>query len=237
LFKGPPSQPFPKGEGVKEKRMNSSDSITQAEKKYLTLLESFFMQKWGETKLWSHDLSHHRRVWSYAKELLQYKDISDPLFVEKLLITCYLHDAGMAINPGSNHGQSSRKLCKEFLVKKKMNLSDYPDVLEAIGNHDNKEYADSPSENKLLLLLSVADDLDAFGYTGIYRYLEIYLVRGINPENIGPSVLKNTALRFNNFKNNFKNYPELVKKHQSRYIVLIDFFENLNSELSESDHC
>ena len=31
-------------------------------------------------------------------------------------------------------------------------------------------------------ILSVADDLDAFGFTGIYRYLEIYLTRGINPE-------------------------------------------------------
>jgi hypothetical protein len=32
----------------------------------------------------------------------------------------------------------------------------------------------------MLTILSVADDLDAFGYIGIYRYIEIYLERGIN---------------------------------------------------------
>ena len=39
--------------------------------------------------------------------------------------------------------------------------------------------------NDLLTILSVSDDLDAFGYIGIYRYTEIYLTRGIDPEKIG----------------------------------------------------
>jgi HD superfamily phosphodiesterase len=211
--------------------------IEEAEKKYLILLESFFIQKWGETKLWSHDITHHRRVWNYAKELLQHTDAPGMLFIEKLLIACYLHDIGMAIDLGEKHGIHSKKFCESFLANININPADYVDLLEAIENHDNKEYIGNQQEHRLLLYLTIADDLDAFGYTGIYRYFEIYLVRGIKPVEIGPIVLKNAAARYINFRNNFKDYPVLVKRHQSRYIVLLDFFENLNSEISGSDHC
>jgi HD superfamily phosphodiesterase len=210
--------------------MKQINLIDEAEKKYLTLLKSFFIQKWGETKLWSHDLSHHRRVWSYAKELLQYTGIHDHRFAEKLMIACYLHDAGMAIDPGERHGRHSRKLCEQFLSENDLDKSDYKDVLEAIENHDNKEYADSPANDRLLLLLSVSDDLDAFGYIGIYRYLEIYLARGIQPENIGYLVRENAKKRFMNFEINFNDYPALVEKHRERCLILENFFDNLNSE-------
>ena len=42
-------------------------------------------------------------------------------------------------------------------------------------------------------MLSVADDLDAFGFTGIYRYSEIYLMRGINPNQLGHLIIENAA--------------------------------------------
>ena len=104
--------------------MNIINSIYKTEKKYLPELEAFFLDKWGETKLWSHDLSHHKRVWNYAKEiLLLYDDQADKLFVDKLLITCYLHDLGMSIDPGSKHGLSSKMLSAEFLIKNMMNMS------------------------------------------------------------------------------------------------------------------
>ena len=45
-----------------------------------------------------------------------------------------------------------------------------------------KIYLRRQDRNDLLTVLSVADDLDAFGFTGIYRYSEIYLTRGINPD-------------------------------------------------------
>jgi HD superfamily phosphodiesterase len=171
-------------------------------------------------------------VWNYAKELLQaYTDLKDRLFIDKLLITCYLHDLGMSIDPGSKHGLNSKKLCEEFLTEKRMNLSDYPDILEAIENHDNKEYIDLPSSNKLLLLLSVADDLDAFGYTGIYRYLEIYLARGVPPDKIGRMIRENAARRFRNFESIFGRFPRLIEKHRRRYFILDDFFKELGSEL------
>jgi hypothetical protein len=109
-------------------------------------------------------------------------------------------------------------------------MSDYQDILEAIDNHDNKEYSDSPVNNKLLILLSAADDLDAFGYTGIYRYIEIYLARGIQPGKLGQMARENAEKRFNNFSLNFAHYPELVRKHKARYMLLDEFFKGFCTE-------
>jgi len=51
--------------------MDLGESILFAEKKYLQTLEEFFTRIWGETRLFSHDIDHHRRVWHYARELLE----------------------------------------------------------------------------------------------------------------------------------------------------------------------
>jgi HD superfamily phosphodiesterase len=213
--------------------MNASDSITQAEKKYINLLESFFIQKWGSTNLKSHDLSHHRRVWSFARELLTYTHNNDPVFIDKLLIACYLHDTGMATDSSEKHGRYSMLLCREFLLKEGIDPEDYSDLLYAVANHDNKEYTEAGPESPLLMHLSAADDLDAFGYTGIYRYLEIYLIRGISPDEIVTRVLKNSEARFTSLERNFKAFPELIEKHKNRFQILQDYFKNLDSEITE----
>ncbi|MCX6335227.1 MAG: HD domain-containing protein [Bacteroidia bacterium] len=204
--------------------MNIEDIINKSEKIYLPTLEAFFTEKWGETKLWSHDLDHHRRVWNYAKELLQYIDITDGPFIEKLLIACYLHDIGMATDPGEKHGIHSRKLCESFLEEKNISSTDYADLLEAIENHDNKEYTESSVENKLLLLLSVADDLDAFGYTGILRYADIYMQRGVSQGDLGRMVLENSEKRFLNFEKVFSGNPELIENHKKRFSLVQKFY-------------
>jgi HD superfamily phosphodiesterase len=218
--------------------MKISNSIHKTEKEYLPALEAFFLENWGKTNLWSHELSHHRRVWEYAKELLyfinQAEKITECRFIEKLLIACYLHDLGMAIDQGDRHGLHSRKLCEQFLSENNLDRSDYLDVLEAIDNHDNKEYSGSQSDSRLLLLLSAADDLDAFGYTGIYRYIEIYLARGVHPDNIGRIVRENAEKRFKHFSSSFAQFPELVDKHRTRYLVLDHYFEGLCKELNNN---
>ncbi len=50
-----------------------------------------------------------------------------------------------------------------------------------------KDYTSKRGSNDLLTVLSVADDLDAFGFAGIYRYSEIYLMTGYKPQSIGSS--------------------------------------------------
>jgi HD superfamily phosphodiesterase len=212
--------------------MNLTEEIFKSEIEYLPALEVFFLENWGETKIWSHDLSHHTRVWNYAKELLlHYTDHTENHFVDKLLITCLLHDLGMSIDPGSKHGYHSKLLCKKFIRENNMSMPDYQDVLAAIENHDNKEYSDSPSDNRLLTLLSVADDMDAFGYIGIYRYIEIYLARGVQPDKMSQMILENASRRFKNLELIFVRFPEFVEKQRIRYLVLESFFNELGSEM------
>jgi HD superfamily phosphodiesterase len=218
--------------------MNIDSKIQIAAQKLLPSLEEFFRSVYDDKKLPSHGIYHHRRVWEYAKELLHFinqeKEIADSRFIEKLIICCYLHDIGMSIGTGDRHGHHSRKLCEQFLAENNLDQSDYLDVMEAIDNHDNKEYSDSQLESNLLSLLSTADDLDAFGYTGIYRYIEIYLARGIQPGKIGQMIRVNAEKRFKYFSLSFAAFPELVKKHRARYMVLDNFFEGLCKELDSN---
>ena len=51
--------------------------------------------------------------------------------------------------------------------------------------HDDKEgpartLAQAGEQTGILTVLSIADDLDAMGVIGIYRYIEIYLKRNIH---------------------------------------------------------
>ena len=217
--------------------MNLTHSIEFAEKEYRQLLEEFFIDKWGKNTLYSHDIDHHRRVWQYAKELLNYisSDVKndEPLFPQKLLIACYLHDLGMSVDPEVRHGIHSRELCRLFLLKNSLAESDNGDVLDAVEHHDDKEYKTHGFNNNVILkILSVADDLDAFGYIGIYRYLEIYIARNIRPEVIGYEIRKNALKRFQNIEQNFEKFPELIEKHRKKFLILDDFFAGYNKEIN-----
>jgi len=216
--------------------MNLEEFVRSAEKEYLQTLEDFFTEKWGNTRLFSHDVDHHRRVWRYAKELLEeinsHGETFDPEFPGKLLIACYMHDLGMSVDPEIRHGIHSRELCRLFLKKNNLDESDYRDLLDAVENHDNKEYSPNESaKNEILRILSAADDLDAFGYIGIFRYIEIYLARGIRPEVIGFEIKRNALGRFRNLELNFGAYPELISKHRKNYLILDKYFTRYNKEL------
>jgi hypothetical protein len=136
----------------------------------------------------------------------------------------------MSINAGIQHGRHSRELCNEFLKKHNLPADEYADVLEAIEYHDNKEYKDSKQTSNLLKILSVADDLDAFGYIGIYRYSEIYLMRGINQEVLGDLIIENASKRFGHFEKYFGFDNLLVKKHRERFKLLVGFFTGYNKQ-------
>jgi HD superfamily phosphodiesterase len=215
--------------------MNLEQIIESAEKEYLQILEDFFIEKWGKTLLYSHDIDHHRRVWQYAKELLEEisSEVKDttPEFPSKLLIACYLHDLGMAVDPKVHHGIHSRELCRSFLLQNNINESNFSDVLDAVEYHDDKEYkAQGYNNNEILKILAVADDLDAFGYIGIYRYLEIYIARGIQPEIIGHEIRKNARKRFQNFEVSFGNFQKLIERHRKRFLILDEFFSGYIKE-------
>jgi hypothetical protein len=214
--------------------MNLTVSIESAENTFRQILEDFFVSVYDEKGLFSHGIDHHRRVWSYASELLflplrQYNSLPD-CTPSELIIACYLHDIGMSAEPGPRHGAHSRELCLMFLDKNNLPEKEFKDVLEAIANHDRKEYASKTSRNDLLTVLSVADDLDAFGFTGIYRYSEIYLTRDISPSRTGYLILENAVRRFDNFEYIFGAQSPYVKDHRKRYEILNDFFIQYNKQ-------
>jgi HD superfamily phosphodiesterase len=215
--------------------MNLTWTIESAETEFKQILEEFFSGVYDKNYLSSHGIDHHRRVWNYAKELFALHDIKNRIFFSwlppKLIIACYLHDIGMSAETGTRHGKHSRELCVQFLNKNKLPESEYYDLLEAIGNHDEKDYTGSSETNEILKILSVADDLDAFGFTGIFRYSEIYLTRGINPSEIGHLIKKNATTRFNNFVKCYGFNDQLVQKHRKRYDILDKFFSEYNKQI------
>ncbi|MGD0754945.1 MAG: HD domain-containing protein [Bacteroidales bacterium] len=215
--------------------MKITGIIESAEKQYKQILEDFFISVYNEKSLTSHGIDHHRRVWNYSKELLELiplKNIAKTSqLASELIIASYLHDIGMSVDPGVNHGGHSRDLCAQFLIKNNLPQNDWQVVLEAIENHDNKDYTSNTSMSELLKILSVADDLDAFGYTGIFRYSEIYLTRGIDPKKIGYMIMENAEKRFDNFAKAFRSDSAIVQKHKERYNVLYDFFSKYNEQL------
>ena len=209
-------------------------NFESAELRYKQILEDFFVTVYNEGSLPSHGIEHHRRVWKYARELALLLDkhqfLTDHKIIYKLIIACYLHDIGMSVDAGIKHGIHSRNLCIRFLTENSIPVTDYQDLLEAVENHDNKEYVTSENISDLLTILSVADDLDAFGFIGIYRYSEIYLARGINLKEIGILIKENASKRFNNFEKIFGFDKEIVQKHKKRYDILYNFFSEYNNQ-------
>jgi HD superfamily phosphodiesterase len=219
--------------------MSLSEAVESSENKYKKILELYFTRIWGNTFLGSHDIEHHRRVWRYARELLIYagnsgKNVTS-IDSDKLIITCFLHDLGMSADPGQDHGFQSKKLCFTFLEENNLPESDFEDVLIVIENHDKKDYQYHRKSIDLFSLLSVADDLDAFGFTGIFRYIEIYLARGIHPSEIGKPVSVNAEGRFRNFVSIFGFSEPLVSHHRERYQVLDLFFRGLSLEKEKKE--
>jgi HD superfamily phosphodiesterase len=217
--------------------MKFTRQIESAEKQYMQILEDFFISIYNEKTLTSHGIEHHRRVWNYSKELLKILPLrsttKDSRLASELIIACYMHDIGMSVDPGIKHGRYSRELCCQFLSKNHLPPSEWEAVLEAIENHDNKDYAGVNSMNDVLQVLSVADDLDAFGCIGIFRYSEIYLTRITNPYKIGYLIRENAGKRFENFVKTFGYNIELVQKHKKRYNILDDFFCKYNDQLPD----
>ena len=216
--------------------MNITGSIESAEKRYKQILEEFFVSVYPEKLLPSHGIDHHRRVWSYSKELLLAIRLEAPDKISslppELIIACYLHDIGMSFDPGVKHGKNSRNLCVRFLIQNNLQETDYQNVLEAIEYHDNKNYDNKRPFDDLLTILSVSDDLDAFGFIGIFRYSDIYLRRGVGNGNIGSLIMENAKKRFDNFVNYFGAVDEFIQQHKTRYKILDNFFSKYNEQLS-----
>jgi hypothetical protein len=198
-------------------------------------LEDFFLSVYPPEHLESHGLEHHRRVWKHAKELIGMKaeqEINNISFLKNLITACYLHDIGMAEDHGFNHGLSGKTRCAEFLILNNLDPEEFDLAMEAIEFHDNKNYEKQHLKNNVLHLLSLADDLDAYGFIGIYRYTDIYLRRDIDAASIGPLIRKNVAGRFENFSKEPDLPQEYREVQNERFRIIDHFFTAYENELS-----
>jgi HD superfamily phosphodiesterase len=171
--------------------------IEQAEDKWLHLVKVYLSKLFKDCWLPSHDIKHHERVWKNACFLDH--TINDEHFYEKLLIACFFHDVGLTVTKDKSHGLESRRFCERFLqVSHQMVDFETEQLLEAIENHDDKDYSSlmQAQSNHLLDVLAVADDMDAFGALGVYRYIEIYLLREVH-EQLNQKILNNALKRYN----------------------------------------
>jgi len=215
--------------------MPLSDKIASSEAKFKGILEEYFLKIYDVSYLPSHGIDHHRRVWHYGKEILNHLDNQglefSQSFVDQLIISCFLHDSGMSVDQGFGHGAEGRKICENFLKENRFSSDVFSEALYVIENHDNKEYSFVNNPEDLITILSVADDLDAFGYIGIYRYLEIYIARKKPMMELGHLIADNCETRYQHLLRSYGFDSELVRKYTMRYETLSSFFSSYNQQV------
>jgi HD superfamily phosphodiesterase len=210
--------------------------LTAVERKWLPDLYENCRKLFADTYLPSHDESHHFRVWNFARQLvteLQKKDFSfNREKLENLHFAVFFHDTGMSVRSGSEHGRFSRTIAEDYLSTLDESIEGMDEVLMVIENHDKKDYHKRISEtdikpDSLFSLLNISDDLDAFGIIGIYRYAEIYMLRGITERALAIKVLENSKNRFQHFIGTYGFLEEFSRKQMIRYQILKKFYDDL----------
>lgn len=188
----------------------------------------------------SHDQWHHARVWEFAKKLLQDAVLQGILIhkndVIDLMVAVFYHDQGMSITPSAEHGQCSSRLCKDFFNRSSFpNYQPGENVLNAIVAHDNKLYQNGKKivNFDLKAFLNLADDLDAFGFIGAYRYAEIYLARSIDLTELPNLVLKNLSIRFHHLSDCLIWNHVFLEEQKHRYAQTSEFFINMEQQVKE----
>jgi len=215
--------------------------IRAAEAAWLEPLREHVSGIFTGTILPSHDQTHHARVWRHGKmvlgELAGRGIPVDRSLAEGVLVASWFHDTGMAIDRGKVHGRLGKEMCQDFFSGQGLpRPALYDKVMAAIEFHDRKGMDGHPGFTPgnppgIAEILSVADDLDALGTIGIYRYTEIYLLRGIPVQKLGTSVLENAYNRYRNMAVSCSLLPELSAIIRDRYDRLCSFFNCFNQQL------
>lgn len=215
--------------------------IARAEERWLPSLEDYLKTVFSSTFLPSHDHLHHLRVWKQSVRLLTVLDKLatgvDHDLVEGCLVASMFHDVGLVRESGEMHGPVGKDMCEDFFKERKIEKpARYREILKAIHYHDTKNeevYAvfGRGKAPGILNILSVADDLEALGIVGIYRYSEIYLQRGVALEQLGLFVQANAFRRRNNLMNCCRYLPVFSHEIHARHALLSDFFNLYNQQL------
>jgi HD superfamily phosphodiesterase len=202
--------------------------IISAEGKHKRHLQEECKRLFAGVDIPSHDHNHHDRVWQNASLLLELlygsSMISDPAMAEKALIASFFHDTGMTVYRGPDHGRESRRICDVYLGSCDLPDSIKTEILEAVEMHDNKDYTGLSDPSSLAAILSVADDMDAFGIAGIARYEEIYSMRGVPAEEMPGMIIKNVMSRLRHLETTYSMFPELIEDMREEAGKVINHF-------------
>ena len=219
------------------------EKINSSEQKWLKPLYKHSKSLFEKTHLPSHDAEHHLRVWLYCRGLIielhkaGIKTTHDT--IDKAIVACFFHDAGLTIDVGEQHGFLGRKICEDFLRDNPdFKVPDLDEVLEVIEKHDDKSKKELTAASQytmktLLKLVSAADDLDALGFIGVFRFIEIYLKRGVPYNDIPKMVSTNLKNRFSNFLNIYSGLQKFSERQKNRYKETFDFFTELDAYFSQ----
>jgi len=215
--------------------------IEEVERRWLPDLKGYIESEFKTVFLPSHDHLHHLRVWHILREMLlkvaDFNNYIDFQLVEGALIAALFHDLGMVRTTSREHGLISRNLCEAYFNRLDGPVpSHLPEILIAIEVHDRKGDYGFPlvmvdERPSLDTLLTVADDLDALGTIGIYRYAEIYLHRSIPLDKLGMEVLENLTERFANLHRTCHTCPSLLNKYKPLYSEVISFYDRYNQQI------
>ncbi len=225
--------------------MNSAEKkcFTDMERKYVPVLLDHCISHFSGKHLPSHDHLHHLRVWCYARDLLlKSQGICENLTKKEvllLMLAVFFHDTGLTKTLSEDHGIESRKICQNFLTNNPEMFSfDADQALQAIEFHDQKESEIAlvtKSKMNILKLLSICDDIDAYGAIGILRYAEIYLLRGLSFASLPGRVIKNMSCRFNHISSQNWIPGLFLAKHEARYHYAIKFYQEMGEEMFSED--
>jgi len=204
--------------------------IRQAEEKHGIRLREECRRIFATTSIPSHDHLHHERVWENAAQLLErlYDAgiVTDSAMAEKAIIAAFFHDTGLTVNRGMDHGRESRLICTEFIRSLSMSDSDRLEILDAVEKHDDKAYTGQSDPSSLAAIIAVADDMDAFGETGIGRYEEIYSMRGIAASAMPVLIIENVLSRLSHLESTYGIFHDLVKETREKAQTVISYFRD-----------
>ncbi len=215
--------------------------LVVVEAKYLSKFYNSCKEIFANSHMPSHDHTHHLRVWEYCRQLLIHANRHGHSFsndfVEALLAAALFHDIGLSRITDERHGPEGAELFKQYLADNpdiRLSLTD--DIIEAIRIHDLKSPSLLNEAFDLASILTISDNLDAFGYIGAYRYAEIYLIRGMDASEVAPRSLENIEKRFNGFKLHYAQLPEFYEEQKQRYLQACSVFNDkpVMAEMMES---